>query len=193
MKFYSENQIMEIPYDTSFQPRLKCVIDGTEYNRGPISFVESYREKIYKTIINLVSFILHLSGLLFFVHELYMMISNSQNKIIRVIFYGIRPLHMVNETPKRKGGRPKKKKNFNFMPKKLKLDPPVIDDDVPTSSTNIDISNALTTKHYLALNIDYSLITDETLNRKPIVKLENNLVNRCFFNSRTISNNENYE
>ena len=46
MKYYSENQIMEIAYDTSFLRRLKCVIDGIESNPGPTSSVESYRASI---------------------------------------------------------------------------------------------------------------------------------------------------
>ena len=60
------------------------------------------------------------------------------------------------------------------------------DNEVPTSSTSINTPNeisALTTTHYRALNIDYSVISDETMNRKPIVKLENNGVNVCFLNS----------
>ena len=60
------------------------------------------------------------------------------------------------------------------------------DHEVPTSSTSINTPNytsALTTTLYRALNIDYSVISDETMNRRPIVKLENNCVNVCFLNS----------
>ena len=114
---------------------------------------------------------------------IYELIINSEHKLAKIIFHGVRPLYVVDNANSKRKGRPPKKKAFNFNPKKLKLDPVVNDDEVPTSSNTISASNALTTKHYLALNIDYSLITNETLNRKPIVKLENYLVNICFFNS----------
>ena len=114
---------------------------------------------------------------------IYDWIINSEHKLAKIMFYGVRPLYVVDNANSKTKGRPQKKKAFNFIPRKLNFDPVVIDDEVPTSSTTTNVSNALTTKHYLALNIDYSLITDETLNRKPIVKLENNLVNLFFFNS----------
>ena len=115
---------------------------------------------------------------------IYESIINSEHKLAKIMFHGVRPLYVVdNANPKTKGRPKKAKKAHNFTRRKLDFELVANDDEVPTSSTTVDVSNALTTKHYLALNIDYSLITDETLNRKPIVKLENNLVNLCFFNS----------
>ena len=50
-------------------------------------------------------------------------------------------------------------------------------------SSSVVIDNVQPPTEYRALNINYSLISDNTINRKPYAKLQNHLVNICFFNS----------
>ena len=88
------------------------------------------------------------------------------------------------ETPKRVG-RPKKgSKGFNLKPKKLDFTSGV-DNNRPTSSTStttsVDIAGIINNT-YLN-NIDYSLVTGDTINRNFPVRLRNEGVNVCFFNS----------
>ena len=98
------------------------------------------------------------------------------------------------KTPK---GRPKKgSKATNFKPKKLdfsKHDAPTnsMESNDPSSSSSSnnnqnDLSGSLgplTTTLYRGLNIEYSAVSDVTMNRKSIVKLGNYGENICFFNS----------
>ena len=88
------------------------------------------------------------------------------------------------ETPKRVGRPMKGSKGFNFKPKKLDFTSGV-DNNRPTSSTStttpVDIAGIINNT-YLN-NIDYSLVTGDTINRNFPVRLRNEGVNVCFFNS----------